>query len=392
MKKDEKKIWLLSDSSLANDIGSEMIAPVLPFYIINLGGGGAAIGLVSGLREGLASIFRFIGGIGSDYIGKRKIFVTIGYFLSCFFRFLLGMAGSWQQIITLVSLERVGKMRDAPRDVMIIESTEKRGRGFARNEMMDIFGGVIGTILVILLFTQLKISFFSLIIIAAAISSLSLIPLIFVTDNKSKPKRTNPIKNIKALDKSIKYFIFVAAIFTLANFGLYMFIMLLVEQHSGSQTLAMIFLLIFNLTYAFSTTKFGKLSDKIGRKPILLIGYILFFTISFALIFITNLFLLAIIFSVYGLSLAITRPLQRAYISDHTEKTKGTAFGFYYLITGLANVIGGLVAGILWDINPQTMFTYISIVAFISLILLTLIKNNETPPETKSIALPINHH
>src|SRR3989304_2575304 len=139
-KNGNKNIWLLSSSSLLNDIGSDMLTPILPFFVTAMGGGGVAVGALAGLREGLSSIFKLLGGWYSDKIGKRMPFVFLGYALSVIFRFLLSLATSWQLILGFVSLERLGKLRDAPRDAIISESTKKTGRGFGINQMMDTTG------------------------------------------------------------------------------------------------------------------------------------------------------------------------------------------------------------------------------------------------------------
>ncbi|MEK6819897.1 MAG: MFS transporter, partial [Nanoarchaeota archaeon] len=101
-----KNVWFLGFASFFNDVGGEMITPLLPFYITALGGGGVAIGLVSGLREGLASIFKIFGGWISDRTGKRKEFIFFGYLLSTIFKFFIALASSWQYVIAFVSLER----------------------------------------------------------------------------------------------------------------------------------------------------------------------------------------------------------------------------------------------------------------------------------------------
>src|SRR3989344_588374 len=249
-KNGSKNITLLGSSSLFNDIGSEMIASILPFYISSLGGGGVAIGLLSGLREGLSSLFKLLGGWLSDKIGKRMPFVFFGYLLSVIFRFLLIIANSWQAVISFVGLERIGKLRDAPRDAIIAVSTKKRGRGFGLHQAMDTAGGIIGTIIVILLFWNFTINFKLIILIAAGISSLSLVPLFFVKDPLAKKSKEGLFKGIKNLNKKLKYFIFVASIFTIANFGLYMFLLLRARDITGSIIYALAIYLLFNIVWA----------------------------------------------------------------------------------------------------------------------------------------------
>lgn len=369
-----KNIFLLGASSFFNDVGSEVITPIIPFYTIAMGGSGIAIGLISGLREGLASIFKIFGGWFSDRAGKRKPFIFFGYFLSIIFRFLLGIANSWKLIISFISLERFGKLRDAPRDVIITQSTKKRGRGFGFHQMMDTSGAIVGALLVIFLFWKFQLQMRTIIFIGAGISALSLLPLFFVKENKTKATKKGLFKGIKELNPKLKYFIFVSSVFTLANFGLYLFLLLRMKEMTGSIVTSLIVYAIFNFVYALFVTPFGILSDKIGRKKVLLIGYILFFLISLSFIFINNVFYFAALFVLYGLVYAITQANQRALVSDLSGRMKGTSFGFYGSVIGIVNIFGGLIAGVLWDISYRTMFVYISIIALLSVFLLIFLK------------------
>lgn len=379
-KRDLKSIFLLGCSSFFNDVGSEMITPILPFYITALGGTGVAVGLISGMREGLASLFKFFGGWFSDRIGRRKPFVFLGYFLSSIFKLLLGFVHRWELIVSLVSLERFGKLRDAPRDALIADSTDRRGEGFGFHQMMDTAGGILGTLIIIFFFWKLHLSIRTIIFIAAGIAAISLLPLFFVRDIRARKIKENPLKGIKHLDSKLKYFLVVASIFTLANFGLYLFLILRAKELTGSVIIPLIIYAIFSFVYAVSVIPFGELSDKIGRKKVLLGGYILFFLVSVAFICFQNFTALVVLFILYGLVYALTQANQRALVSDLAGNRKGTAMGFYSSVVGIVNVIGGLVAGILWDISYTTMFIYIAIIAFISIFLLLFLKEKGIKP------------
>jgi len=371
-----KNIYLLGGSSLFNDIGSEMITPILPFYITALGGTGIAVGALSGLREGFSSLFKILGGWISDIHGKRKNFVFLGYLISIISRFLLFLANSWQAILMFISLERFGKLRDPPRDAIIIESTHHRGKWFGIHQMMDTSGGIIGTFLVLILFWKLNLDFKSIIFIAALISAISLIPLIFVKEIKTKPVKRGLLEGIHKLDKKLKYFIFVTSVFTLGNFGLYMFMLMMAKQITNSTLIPLALYILFNLCFALFVIPFGRLSDKIGRKKILILGYVLFFGVALFLLFCNNLLGLIILFAAYGLVYAITNSNQKALASDLSGDMKGTAMGFFHSVIGIVNIPAGIIAGILWDINPRVMFWYISAIALISVIFLLFVKEN----------------
>lgn len=374
MKKDGN-IKLLGASSFFNDMGSDMIAPLLPFYIASFGGAGVALGLIAGMREGLSSLLKVFGGWMSDKLGKRKIFVFFGYLISIIFRFLLLIVNSWQQVVSFVSFERFGKTRDAPRDAIIEDSTKKTGRAFALQQMFDTAGGFLGIILVIFLFWKFNLGIPKIILIASAISILALIPLFFVKEPKFKKTHKSLFKGISSLPAHLKYFVFVSAIFSLGNFGLYMFLIARGQELSGSLIVALVMYALFSAFYAFTSVPFGKLSDRIGRKKVLISGYVLFLIISIGFIFANNVYLFAALFSLYGMVYAITQPTSRALIADFSKELKGTAMGFYYFITGIVTIPAGIVAGILWNINAETMFMCISGVALISLILVCFVKN-----------------
>jgi len=192
---------------------------------------------------------------------------------------------------------------------------------------------------------------------------------------KAKVAVRQPFRARRMSYKKLKYFIFVSAVFALANFGLYFFFLLRAKEITGSIIIPLILYELFNLTYVFFVVPFGKISDKIGRKKILILGYVLFLAVTLSFIFFESLIHLIILFALYGLVYALTQSNQKALVADLApEEIEGTSLGLYSFIIGIVNIIGGLIAGLFWDIGYKNMFIYLSAVAFVSLVLLMFIK------------------
>lgn len=377
-KRGRKNIKLLGSSSLFNDIASEMITPILPFYITALGGGGVSIGLISGLREGLSSVFKFLGGWLSDRTKKRMPFVFFGYIFSIISRFLFLLAKSWQTMTLFISFERFGKIRDPPRDAIIADSTHHRGKGFGLHQAMDTSGAIIGTLLVVLLYWKFQFDFRTIILFAALISILSFFPLFFVKEPRKITKKKITLKGAHKLHSQLKYFIFTVSVFTLANFGLYMFLILLARQITNSVIIPLLLYAIFSFAFAVFVFPIGKLSDKIGRKKLLLAGYALFIFVSLGFTKVSAIPLLILFFFLYGLVYALTQANQRAFVSDIADPyKKGTAFGLYESVIGFVNIPAGLIAGLIWDVSQNAMFYYVAGVSLIAFFLMLFVKENK---------------
>lgn len=241
---------------------------------------------------------------------------------------------------------------------------------------MDTSGAIFGTLLVILLFWKFNLEFKSIILIAALISISSLVPLFFVKEPRKKSEHGIKIKGAKELHSKLKYFIFVASIFTLANFGMYMFLLIRVKDLTGSVIISLLFYALFSLSYALFTIPFGKLSDKIGRKKVLFIGYTLLFFVALGFTNSATIPLLILLFVAYGLVYAITQSNQRALVSDLAKEKKGTAFGLYESIVGAVNIPAGLIAGLIWSISYKYMFLYVATVSILAIFLLSFVKEN----------------
>ncbi|MCD6550301.1 MFS transporter [bacterium] len=365
MKKNPKRsniLWL-GLVSFFNDISSEMIMPILPMFIVALGGGGIIVGLVGGLRDSIASILKVIFGYWSDKTGKRKVFVFGGYIVSIVFKLFLSFSKIWQHILVFASFERIGKgLRTASRDAIIADSIpEKRGKGFGIHRAMDTLGAIIGSVFVFLLFWFFRFSFKTIIFTAAIIACFSLLPLFFVKEEKRNPQNVSLKVSLKNLPHSLKLFILVSGIFSLANFSYMFFILRAKEIFEGKLSIGAPILLyiLFNIFYALFAIPLGELSDKIGRKRVIVGGWLLFSFVGLGFAFFHSLSIYLVLFALYGIVYALLDGNQRAYVSDlSTEEFRATALGTFHTVIGVVALPASLIAGFLWQVNPAFTFIY----------------------------------
>ena len=371
-------ILLLGIVSFLNDLSSEMIMPILPMFITALGGTGMAIGLIGGIRDSLSSLLKVFCGYWSDKTGKRKVFVFSGYLTSSVFKLLLSFSQVWPQVLVFSGLERVGKgLRTAPRDAIIADSMpKKRGKGFGVHRALDTSGAILGSVVVFLLFWFLGLGFKTIILIAALLAFLSLIPLHFVKERKKAPQQINLKIGLGTLPGSLKLFIAVSSLFSMANFSYMFFILRAKEYFTGKLSVGVPILLyvLFNIFYAAFAIPFGTLSDRIGRRRVIVLGYLLFSLTSLGFALFKSLPAFVVLFALYGLAYAIVDGNQRAYVADlSSERLRGTALGTFHTATGLAALPASLLAGLLWQrVSPEATFVYGSAVGIVSVALFLL--------------------
>jgi len=374
-------ILLLGLVSFLTDASSDMIMPILPMFITALGGAGLVIGLIGGLRDSITSILQVFCGYWSDKTGKRKIFVSTGYMTSSIFKLFLAFSTIWQHVLVFAGLERIGKgLRTAPRDAIIADSMpQERGKGFGIHRALDTSGAILGSIVVFVLFWFLEFDFKSIILVAGIIGFLALIPLYFVKERKRNPQDITLKIELKNLPIPLKLFILISGIFALANFSYMFFILRAQEAFTGKLSIGIPILLyiLFNIFYAVFAIPFGTLSDKIGRKKVIVFGYLLFSLTSLGFAFFNSLIAFIILFALYGIVYAIIDGNQRAYVSDlSSEKLRATALGTYHTTIGLVALPSSLIAGFLWQVvAPSITFIYGSLVSFISVVLFIAFRN-----------------
>jgi len=373
-------VIFLGLTSFINDISSDMIFAVMPFFITSLGGGGIAVGLISGLGDSISGILKVFSGYLSDKFGKKMPFVFGGYFISSVMKFLFPFAKTWSTLAFLIPLERIGKgLRTAPRDAIISSSasSSSKGKAFGIHRTLDTLGAFLGALGAFFFFWFLKLELKTILFIAAIIGFFALLPLLFVKEKKSFPLSLSLKMSLKDLPSGFKWYLVAVTLFALGNFS-YMFFVLkskIIFEDIFNLRLAtalpILLYVWFNVIYALSSTPAGMLSDKIGRKKTLILGYLIYaftcagFTLAnFWVTFI-------ILFAMYGLSFGIIEGVSRAYAADFVpENLKGTALGIFHTCISLAVLPGGIIAGILWSLNPNFTFIYGAILGILSILFL----------------------
>lgn len=381
-------IIILGFVSLFTDLSSQMVFPLIPLFLsTTLGASPTIVGLVEGCAETTASLLKVFSGYWSDRIKKRKPFVFIGYGLSGLMKPLFAFSYVWQSVLVIRIAERIGKgIRNAPRDAIIAEScdTGVMGKAYGIHRAMDGFGSVMGAVMALILLFFLDIR--DIFLLAGIPAIIGVLLVLFIKEKK----RDVPVKNVasirisfKALTPELKNFIIISTIFTLGHFGV-AFLLLRALDIGQDITNTLVMYILFYLIYTIFTVPAGMISDKFGRKPVIISGYLLFGLTSIGLSLTSNLFWTVCLFVLYGLFFAMIDGVQRAFVVDLTPpELKATALGTFHAATGLAALPAGLIAGLLWEFfSPETTFFYSFIVSIVAAVLLL---RSKSPCEFKSV-------
>lgn len=371
-----KNVFILGLVSFFNDVASEMIYPIVPIFLTTILGAPAAIvGLIEGIAESTSSILKVVSGWLSDKLSRRKPFTVAGYSCSAIGKIILSLAYSWPVVLVARFVDRFGKgVRTSPRDALIVESSESsnRGKSFGFHRAFDTLGAVVGPLIALLAIHFLDNKFrliFFLAFIPACIGLALLI--IFVKEKRKEKIETFTFKfSWRNLDSSFKTFLIISLIFALGNSS-DAFLILRAQNLGLSVTLVILVYVLFNLTYAIFSVPAGIISDKIGAKKILLIGFALFSIIYLFFGLAKTSLMLWLLFPFYGIYMALTEGVGKAYISNLVPQEKvGTAFGIYQTVVGLCTFFASLIAGLLWSyIAVSAPFVFGSIMAIIAAIL-----------------------
>jgi MFS family permease len=354
-KKIPKQVFILGIVSLFTDIASEMLYPITPIFLMTvLGSSMTVIGLIEGVAEVTAGLLKGYFGNLSDKLGKRSVFVVIGYSLSALSKPLPGIIPSISSVAFSRTSDRIGKgIRTAPRDALLASySVNNSGAIFGFHRGMDTLGAAIGPLISLLLLFFYPANY-TLIFLVAFIPSIVAVTFTFKVKDKEilpwKDSKLNYKKFWRSAPANYKTLLFLITIFSLVNSS-DVFLILKSREVSGTDSIAIFGYVFYNLIYAFLSYPLGKLADKLGKRKVLIFGLFVFSGVYLGFAMMPSLSLIWILFALYGIYAASTEGVVKAWVADLIpDEKRGSAIGLLTMLTSFAVMFGSFLAGILWD-------------------------------------------
>ncbi|CAH1387239.1 MFS transporter [Candidatus Nitrotoga sp. M5] len=375
-------VWALGFVSMLMDISSEMIHSLLPLFMVGvLGASALTVGLIEGMAEATALIVKVFSGALSDYLGKRKGLALFGYALGALTKPLFAMAPTMGIVLTARLLDRVGKgIRGAPRDALVADicPAEIRGAAFGLRQSLDTVGAFLGPLLAVGLMLLWSNDFRAVFWVAVIPGLLAVAVLMFGVREPERhygEKKINPIRreNIKRLNASYWWVVGVGAVFTLARFS-EAFLVLRAQQGGIPLALVPLVMVAMNLVYAISAYPFGKLSDRMSHTKLLVWGLVVLIAADLVLASNDHWVTVLVGVALWGIHMGMTQGLLATMVADTAPADlRGTAFGLFNLVSGVALLIASVVAGLLWD-HLGASFTFYAGAGFCVIALMALIR------------------
>jgi len=377
--------------SLFQDISSEMIYPLLPLFLANvLGADKAVIGLIEGIAESTASLLKVFSGWLSDRSGRRKAWAVGGYSLSALVKPAVALAQAWPFVLAVRFLDRVGKgVRTAPRDALLAASSpaESRGRSFGLHRAMDTTGAIIGPLLAFVLLPVFSGNYRPVFAVTLIPGLISVALLLFLVRERHVQvpagERQGLRISLAPFDRQFRLFLLAVVVFTLGNSS-DAFLLLRADAIGVPGVQIPLLWLVFNVVYALASTPAGVLSDRIGRRGVIVGGYAVFALVYLGFARASAAWHIWLLFAAYGLYYGLTEGVQRAYAADLApDHLRGTAFGVYHTLTGLALFPASLVAGWLWQtIGVPAPFFYGAAMSGLAVAIFALALRGQDGPDT----------
>jgi MFS family permease len=358
-----RNVWILTATSFLTDISSDMIANLVPLFLYNvLGVRTSVVGLIDGIAETTASLMKLFSGAISDRMGKRKSLTVLGYGLSTLAKPFLYLASTWGWVLGVRFTDRLGKgIRTAPRDALLAGSIEpkRRGLAFGVQRAGDTAGAFLGILIAtaIIWLSQsnqatLTRHTFQLAVLASILPAILAVLVLALGAQEVTPAGTvakAPLLSLKGMDRRFIAYLVVAILFTLGNSS-DSFIILRGQERGLNVLQVMGMLLTFNAIYTLLSGPLGAFSDRIGRRRLILIGWLAYGLIYLGFALSQTGAAVWTMFGLYGVYYALTEGASKALIADLVpDEKRGTAYGLYHAAVGLTAFPASLIAGLLWE-------------------------------------------
>lgn len=365
-----KQVFILGMVSMFTDIASEMLYPVTPIFLTAvLGSSMAIVGLIEGIAEVTAGLLKGYFGNLSDKLGKRSIFVVLGYGISAIAKPLPGIFQHIPVVLTSRVSDRIGKgIRTAPRDALLASYTNgNSGAVFGFHRAMDTLGAAIGPVLALVLLNFYPNNFQLIFLVAFVPSVIAVVFTLLVKDNEASSKKKskkNYLQFWKSAPKQYKQVLVLITAFSLVNSS-DVFLILKSQNITQSNSLAIFGYVFYNIIYAIFSYPLGGLADKYGKQKIFSFGLMIFSVVYFGFAFFNDINLIWILFALYGIFAASTEGVSKAWISDLIPgEQRGSAIGLLTMISSFAVMLGSFLTGILWDqFGSQIPFVFSAIIS-----------------------------
>jgi MFS family permease len=383
-------IWVLGFVSLLMDVSSEMIHALLPLYlVIVLGTPALTVGVIEGIAEATAAITKVFSGALSDWLGKRKLLAVIGYGLAAFSKPVFPLAASVSWLVAARFVDRLGKgIRGAPRDALVADlaPAHLRGASFGLRQTLDTVGAFLGPLLAIafLWLTADNFTFVFWVAVIPAFLSLGLIS--FGVEEPERPAAARTARSplsvaeLRRLGRSYWWIVAIATVFTLARFSE---AFLLLKAQSVGLPIAVVpmVMVVMNVAYAIAAYPAGVVSDRIDRIAVLFVGLAILVAADILLALASGLVGLSVGVVLWGLHMGFTQGLLTTLVADMAPpELRGTAFGMFNLVTGIALLAASIIAGALWDlVGPMGTFLAGAVFAVLAFLGLMAIRGRLAP-------------
>jgi MFS family permease len=377
----ERNIYAFGLTALFNDTATEMAYWVLPAFLASIGAGPAQLGIIEGIAESVASFVQLFSGYLADRIPRRKPIVVAGYFSANAVKPLLGLVTSWWQVLAIRFTDRFSKgMRGAPRDVMVAESTSKLGSAYGLIQAMDSAGAVLGPIAALWLLRShgLRTVFWAAAIPGFLCFAIALLGIKEVRKAKTPSDPLSPKAKPRALagfsfalPASFYYVLFAVTLFSLGNSS-DMFLVLRAQSIGISPAHAPLLGLVFNIMFTVFSWPAGRLSDRISRRAIAALGYLVFASVYFVFGLAPSREAVWIAMACYGLFYALTNAVLKALVVETVSPDiRGRALGVYAFVTSVAMLVASVLTGQLWKhYGPRVPFYLSAGIAAVAALLL----------------------